>query len=169
MNLNSRLLFFTVSSVSALFFAVFGLLCMLISLSEFLGQMVIEFLQRHGISLFLVGFGSLAVGIFLFITLWRQSWRRTYSIRTGTRAITVDPSLIETCIKAYWGKRYPSSDIPCRVWVKKDILQISADLPETPLANQKSLLTEMERELQEFLAETIGYQRRLHFFISFGK
>lgn len=153
----------------ALFFLILGLLCVVVPLSEATRQLLIHFVQSQGLTLFLIGLGFLAIGGVILINLSINAKRRHYALRTGPLAVTVDVDLIHAYVKEYWSRRYPRSDIPFRISFPNKMIQISADLPDTPFLAQKSLLKEIERELQELLATYLGYQRPLRLLISFGE
>jgi len=161
-------LFQVITYLLALFFVILGLLCLIIPWSESMRHILITFLESNWITLFLFGVGFFTIGLVIMINL-ASSRRRHYSVRTGPLAISVDTTLVEAYLKEYFGSRYPNRDVACRVSVKKNCLQISADLPNVPSSIQRDLLKEIEQELQELLANSLGYCRSMRLFISFGE
>lgn len=164
-----HLFFLTISYILAVFFVILGVTCVIIPWSEPMRHALITFLQSNWITLFLGGIGFLAIGLALFINLSMSSRKRHYSLKIGPHTASIDATLVESYLKEYFTKRYPKREIPCRVSVKRETLQIAADLPDTPLEKQRELLQKVEKELQELLASTLGYKSSLRLFISFGE
>jgi hypothetical protein len=163
-----HLFFLMISYILALFFLTLGLLCAVIPWSDGMRALVLDFLQHNWVMLFLFGVGCLVVGMTILLNLSMSSRRRHYTVRTGPYLVAVDKDLVTSYLQAYFQGRYPKREIPCNVTIKSDRLQIAADLPTTPLEEQKSLLKKIENDLQELLAARLGYYRPLRLYISFG-
>lgn len=164
-----HLFFLMISYVLACFFVTLGLLCAVIPWSQAMRLLVLDFLQHNWIMLFLFGVGCLVVGVAILFNLSMSSRRRHYTVRTGPYLVSVDKDLVTSYLQEYFYGRYPKREIPCSVSIKSDRLQIAADLPKTPLEEQKSLLKKIENELQELFAARLGYSRPFRLFISFGE
>lgn len=164
-----HLFFQMISYLLALFFVMLGILCTVIPWSEPMRRVLVDFLEHGWATLFFIGVGCLVIGLAVLINLSISGSRRYYAIRTGPSTISIDKALIEAYLKEYFSGRYPKRDIPCRVMVKRNHLQIAADLPNTPLSGQRDLLKDIEKEIRELLSTNIGYDKSLRLFISFGQ
>ena len=86
---------------------------------------------------------------------------------SDNHAFYLEEGIFQDYLKSYWKQLFPKHDIPNYILLKKNKLQISADLPYVPEAQQKTLLNRIHRDLKHILTQILGYQQKYVISISF--
>lgn len=165
---STTLLYQLSSKLIALFFALFGLLIMVLPWYTPLYSMINELLVEHNLLVALVGLAIFSVGGMLLFSGWGKK-RRTYYVRCGNNSLALDLNCVETYLEHYWKKQFPKAVFSTNaVLTRKGELHLTADLPPLPFAQQKSFLEKAEREIASILATKLGYTQPFTLSVSFA-
>ena len=95
--------------------------------------------------------------------------RRCYThIRTGAQAVILDENVIQQYLEAYWLEQFPDTHVAYELSIRKNSIQIVADLPALPLSEQKQFLEKVKHDFSEyFWMRFLGYPHDVHLIASF--
>ena len=114
-----------------------------------------------GFSLVLLGFSLLSLAVYLH----RQ---RPLVLRMGPRSIEVNTQVINRYVAHYWKQVFPEQPVTTAVTLKGRELHIDAELPDTPLENQRRILQRAEHDLIELFAKVLDYHKDFVLSVHFG-
>lgn len=163
----TRYVYFAARCLIGIFFFLFGVLALVIPWSSHLGNAITQLMTQNAWIFSLAGLGisliGLAVLFFAFLKL-----RRSYiEIRTGDLNIILDENVVYQYLETYWKKQFPDSKIPFSLNVKKQSLQIFADLPPMPLTEQKIFLEKVNQDFSHLFGQVLGYPYDVQIFAHF--
>jgi hypothetical protein len=150
-----------------LFFILLGLIGIILPWSNAVRLAVIQFIQDEPLTLSLFGLSFILIGLALLTHLLMASKRHYYQVRSGDQSVTVDQSVIQQLVEAYWKERFPDRDIPCELRLKKNKIYLTADLPYLAANEQKPFLNQIKRELESHFKQLLGPQAEFNLFVSF--
>jgi predicted membrane protein len=156
-----------ITFIIALFFIVIGIFAILVQASSSIRSDVISFILDDTLFLALFGFISLLVGVAIVFYLLSSFRKRYHTVKSDAGAFYLDESLFQDYMENYWKQLFPNQNIPTHVNLKKNNVQITADLPFVPEAQQKELLSHIDRDLKEIFHEILGYKQNYVISISF--
>lgn len=153
----------------ALFFSLLGIFGFLIAFSSSIQTQLIALILDNFWSWCLFGLGFLMIGIAFFAYTFHACKKTYLSSKIGPHLTTVNEDVIHAYLHSYFEKLFPETPVSHRFFVKKNKIQIAADLPYVPEEQQKDLLKVIETDLFELFNETIGYHKQLELSLEFDK
>jgi hypothetical protein len=153
----------------AFFFLTLGIIIFLLPLSMAVRSGLLDFILNNTLGFTLFGLGFMAIGVLLCINLWVEFKKRYYYVSKGTHTVKVDETLVCQYLKTYWEQRYPQQEIPTRVTLKKNKIEISSTLPNIPEAEREALCIEVKNEVRELFNRVLDYSEDIALTISFKK
>lgn len=163
----NNIIYYITNVTVALFFIMFGVLCMLIPLLSPLRTLFVETVQERSVIIFLVGIIFSLLGMAYASYILINAKKRTYHIRKGKHLIDIDQKVIDTYIVNYLTHCFPNMDISHELIIKKKKIMISADLPYVPESEQPTLTEKIYEDISDILSEKIGYRGELYLSVSF--
>lgn len=152
----------------ALFFIALGVFGILVQSSDIIRSEVIGFIIEDTLFLSLFGFISIVVGIAIIFYLVSTFKKRYFKIKSkSNNAYFLDENIFQDCLKDYWKRLFPKQEIPNQVIIKKNKIQVIADLPYVPVEQQKELVTQIDRDLKDLFTKLLGYYQDYTISISF--
>lgn len=151
------------------FFLLTGLFSLILPWSSFLQNKTIQFILSQTLIFFLFGLGLTLIGVSILTYASLRSKRRYVSIRSGKQAISIDEELIQNYLENYWKEHFPKNHIPSYLTIKKNSLEIVADLPAIPQIEQKIFLEKVQQDFNELFGQVLGYPHDVHLTVSFLK
>jgi hypothetical protein len=157
-----------IAFIIALFFIMLGILGLLVQISDSIRSDVIGFIIEDTLILSLFGIACILIGCAIVFYLLTGFKKRYFKIRSkDNNAFYLDESLFQDYMKNYWKQLFPKQDVPNQVVLKKNKVLITADLPYVPEAQQKTLLSRIDRDLKEMFTRLLGYRQEYVISISF--
>ena len=163
-----RLLFSIISLVFTLLILALGVLAILIAWAPEFSNLIIQFLEEETLLLAWSGGTLIAIGIFLAVSLYMMNRRRYYHIRMGDLAAKVDEAVVDKYVSTYWKELFPGQEVACEVVVRKNRIEIIADLPHVPVDQQHDMAIRIEKDLKELFAQVLEYRNPFLFNVSFA-
>lgn len=163
----THLFYSLITVVIAFFFMLVGLVSLSLFFSTQMRTDFIQFVLEDHVLLPIFGLTLLAVGIGVLINSFFALRRKTYRISSGNYVTSLDENLFKQYLETYWKQKFPQKEVPCKVCLKRNKILVSADLPFTPVAEQKTLLSHIESDLSQILSQYLGYHRKYVINISF--
>lgn len=156
-----------ISFIIGSFFFIIGAFSIVLPWSTYLQNIVAQFILENTLILSLFGFGFTLIGISIVIYTILKTRHRYVQIRTGRMSLVLDENVIHQYLEAYWQKHFPKSHIPFSLSLKKNGIQIVADLPSLPLSEQKIFLERIKQDFSDLFGSILGYAYDVHFIASF--
>jgi len=119
------------------------------------------------VTCFLFGFGFIAIGIGLLANIIITSRHKYYHYTVKTFTVSVDETLIVQYLNFYWKELFPQEEIPCRVILTNNHLQVVAHLPGIEKEKQDDIVEQIKEDLRTLLDLTIGYNEEFELSLSF--
>lgn len=163
----SNFFYSLISFIVAIFFILLGIISVILPWSPGVRTMLVQFILEDSLLIFLSGFGLIVIGIALIIHAIFSFKRHYYVIRSDGKLLSIDESLFQDYLNSYWKQLFPNLEVPNRVEIKKNKIYIYADLPDTPLPQQKTLLERIENDLSEIFIRIFGYRNEFIISVSF--
>lgn len=163
----TNIIYSFITIIIALFFIVFGTLTLLLPWSETIRTTVIAFIQENSWPWNLFGLAFVLIGLALAAYTLLTSRHKYFKTKVGLNETVVSDAVIQDYLQSYWEKLFPRKEIPSRFNLKKNKIQIYADLPYIAHEEQKDLLKKIELDLSECLRDTLGFRKTLELNISF--
>lgn len=160
----SHLFYSLINFVNALFFILIGVVGIVIPWSINVRTLLTRFIFEDSLAISLFGFAFFIIGLAMFINILLNMKRRHYRISSLNATTTVDEAVIQEYLNTYWKQLFPENDIPCHLYLKKNIIHIAVDLPYLPIQEQKPLLERIRQDLIGIFAKVLGYKEE--FFLS---
>ncbi|KIC71875.1 hypothetical protein DB44_CW00480 [Candidatus Protochlamydia amoebophila] len=164
-----RFFYVAISFIFGAFFFVVGVFSIALPWSELLQNAIIRFLTENTLILSLFGLGFALIGLSIFIYTAISTKHRYTFIKTGNRSISIDENLIEQYLKSYWKEQFSQSEVPFQLMIRKNFLQVAADLPAMPEEDQKNVLEKINRDFSYLFGEVLGYPHEVHLIASFNR
>lgn len=162
-----RFFYLTFSFIFGAFFLIIGLFGIVLPWSTYLQKATTNLVLNHTLILSLFGLGFALAGISIFVYAIINAGKKFVYIRTGSRSVQLDEALIEQCLQQYWKKQFPGKQIPFYTTIRKQTIQIVADLPALPEADQDAILERVKKDFAELFGEMLGYPNEVHFIAHF--
>ncbi len=156
-----------ISSFTALFFILLGLVGIIIPWSPSIRTNFVQFILNESLLLSLFGLISIFIGLAIAASLLINAKRKYYYIRSGEHAISVDEAVIQQYLDVYWKELFPGSDIASRLVLKNNKIHISVDLPTLPIGRQQLILEKIKQDLRSKFADLLGYHNEFFLTSSF--
>lgn len=156
-----------ITLVIALFFIGLGLIGVLIQASSNIRADVITFILEDHLFILISAIASLLIGAAIIFYVITGFGKRYHQIKSDKGSFYLDESLFEDYMKNYWKQLFPKQEVPNHVLVKKNKVQITADLPYVPENQQKALLARIDRDLKDIFHRLLGYKQEYVISISF--
>jgi hypothetical protein len=154
----NKFFFSLLSFLLALFFVLIGLVCLIFPWSQTMKNEVISFILNNSTAIFLLGFGLFVIGIARICFIISGMKRSYFHLRSGSRPIWIDESLIQNYLDNYWKTLFPFSAVSNRVVLKRNKIYLMADLPYVPISEQKELIHKIKTDLSDMFALILGYK-----------
>lgn len=154
--------------VIGLFFLLLGLIAIILPWSIGLRTDVVLFFLENSIAISLFGFGFFLIGIGMLVNFYLSSRRSSYRLHSK-QPVVIDQRIMEQYLTSYWKQLFPQQEIPTQLFLRKNRLKITADLPYVPLLEQKPLVEQIEKDLQEIFSNLLGYSESFALALSFAK
>lgn len=162
-----NLLYNFISFVFAAFFLLLGVLAVILPWSTAVRTDLVSFILENSLAISLFGFAFLIIGGFILISLLLRLRKRYYYLRVNQYAITVDETIIQHYLEEYWKKKFPQSEIPNRLILKRNKIKIVADLPYRPKEERKQSIATIQNDLKDLLQQIFGYSQSFKLRLSF--
>jgi hypothetical protein len=163
----SNFLYYLASFIIALFFILFGIISFFLPETEEGLRAVSHFLLQNTWLTYLCGFLFITIGIAILANIKLNIKKNYYHIKAGSHLTELDEKIFEQYLDTYWKELFPKLEVPSRAEIKKNKLYISAELPSIPLNEQKTLLQQIEKDLNEILIKYLGYHQEYIISINF--
>lgn len=153
--------------VIGIFFLILGIFGTVIPWSPSMKEITANFFLENTLILFLFGLGFLLIGLSLLIYTFINLRHRYIHIKTGNHALLLDEAIVQHYLETYWKKHFPDTHVPFQIAVKKNSLQITAELPSMPLTDQKQFLEQVKEDFSDIFGNILGYPHDVNLFASF--
>ncbi|MFI0434964.1 MAG: hypothetical protein ACH350_04445 [Parachlamydiaceae bacterium] len=157
----------TISFIVGSFFFILGGFGVILPWSAHLQHTTSQFILKNTLILSLFGLGFVLIGFSIIIYTFLKTRRRYIQIRTGDLQIVLDKNVIHQSLETYWEKHFPSTHIPFQLNLNKHSLEIIAEMPSFPIAEQKILLEEIKRDFIDLFGRVLGYPYNVSLIASF--
>lgn len=162
-----NILYSLISLVVALFFIVLGVMSMILLFSPFVRSSLVKFILENSVMIFLFGFCFLVIGVAIVAYIIIGAKKRHYYIKSNNHSIYISEDVFQQYLDSYWKQLFPNQEVPNQVELKKEKIQITAELPFVPIPEQKKIITRIERDLSELFNRLIGYRKEYVLSLSF--
>lgn len=162
-----RFFYLTISFIIGAFFLAIGIINLVLPWSTRMKDEIVRFIWEDTLILPLFGLGLISIGLSIIIYTFISSRHRYLHIKTGSRSVVVDENVIQNYLEAYWQEQFPNSHIPSHFKVKKDSIQIVADLPYLPQPEQKDFLERVSHDFKDIFGRLLGYHQEIQLIASF--
>lgn len=160
--------FYTLSSfLVATLFLIIGAVTITMPWIPEVHATVLSFLVEQTLALSLFGFLLILIGIAILFYLALMRSEKVFYIKKGTHSISVDHKVLEGHLDAYLKELFPSDEVPHQLFIRKQRILISADLPYRPKKEQQSLSEKMYDDLVHLLEDQFNCTKDLYLSISF--
>lgn len=156
-----------ISFLIAIFFILLGLIGVLIPWSENVRAEVITLINEHSIAISLFGLSFMTIGIAVMANIIINSKTSYHHFTLGKNFVSVDESIIQRYLNEYWKELFSGQEIPHRITLKDNKINITADLPYLQQQQQGILLAKIEQELTELFSDILGYRQQFSLSVSF--
>jgi len=163
----SNFFYYLVSFIIAIFFIFFGIISFFLPETEEGLKNLAGFILQNTWLTYVFGFLFIIIGVAILINIKLNVKKQYYKIKAGNRLTLLDEKIFEQYLDTYWKELFPKIEIPSRATIKNNKLYITADLPAVPLSEQKTLLQQVESDLNEILIKYLGYHQEYIINISF--
>lgn len=168
MNFKFRRFFsLSVSFILGTFFCLVGIIGLILPWSPSLQNSLTNLIHHHTLILSLFGLGGVFIGLSLVIYAIFNTGRRYVAIRIGAKSVTLDENLIHQYLESYWKKKFPNQQILFYFSIRKKSIQIVADLPFVPEAEQDQFLEKIRDDFSYLFDDLMGYPNDIHFVAHF--
>lgn len=149
------------------FFFIFGAFGIFLPWSTYLQSVITQFILHNTLIISLFGLGFVLSGLSLIIHTLLKTRYRYMQIRTGHFSVALDEKIIYQYIDLYWQKIFPYTQVSFELTLKKNELEIVAELPSLPLIEQKNLLEQIKLDFSDMFGRILGYPHDVHLIASF--
>jgi len=160
--------YYLASFVVALFFICIGIMFCFLPDSQAKIDTLTQFMLQNPWLSYLGSILFIAMGAAILINIKLNLKKQSYKIRTGGLLACLDERIFEQYVDTYWKDLFPKNQVTSHVTIRKNKLHIEADLPYVPLSEQKPLLEQIEKDLNEILIKYLGYTQEYLISINFN-
>lgn len=151
-----------ISFLLGVFFFLIGLFSIILPWSSFLQQAATDLIVNHTLILSLFGIGLALMGISIAVYAILNISRRYAYIKIGERSVSLDETLIKQYLQDYWTKKLPNVQVPFYLSIRKNSIQIVADLPPMAEEVQDSFLEKIQNDFSDLFDKRLGYPNEVH-------
>ncbi len=151
----------------AIFFILLGIIGILIPWSSTIRGEVIDSIAEHSVAISLFGLSFIAIGIAVVMNILLSSKTSYYQFIVGKNHVYVDEAIIQSYLREYWKEIFSGQEIPNRITLKGNKINVVVDLPYVEPQQQTQLLDKIQRELTEIFDDMLGYRQQFHLSVSF--
>jgi len=156
-----------ISFLIAIFFILLGVIAILIPWSTNIRHEVIGTIAEHSIAISLFGLCFLAIGVAVVVNILLASKPKYYQFTIGNNFVYIDEKIVQRYLSEYWKELFAGHEIPNRITLKNNQIDVVADLPYVPPAQQEELLTKIQNELTDLFSDLLGYRQQFNLSVSF--
>lgn len=157
----------TIRFILGLFFLLVGLFSVALPWSDAPKQALIQLINEETLMLSLFGLGFTLIGVSILIYIFLHTSHRYIQMRIGSRAVTLDENVIHQYLNTYWKEHFPKHHIPSHLIIKKEAIQIIANLPSLSEDKQSAFLEKMKKDFADIFGRILGYSDEIHLIVSF--
>lgn len=157
----------TAVSISVFILLFFSCLLWLVLLSDTAKNWVVSLIFTQNFLLFVLALCFSSFSLMFVRYLKKNSKKRYIQLEFGKHQTTIYQDIIHKHLENFWKTLFPESSINSEVKFQKNSIEVIAELPEVPVAQQRDMLGKIEHELQEFLQTQFGYYKEFLLTISF--
>lgn len=168
--MNFNMLHFIYSLISfliAIFFILLGIIGILIPWSANVRQEVISLISEHSLGISIFGLSFIAIGIAVVVNILLSSKTSYYQFTVGKSHVYIDETVVQHYLTEYWKELFLGQEIPNRITLKNNRIDVTADLPYVQPSQQEELLIKIQNELTELFSDLLGYRQQFHLSVSF--
>lgn len=151
----------------ASFFLVLGAIGLSLPWSAGLQLTLLHFFTSNWIVFSLMNLSLVVIGLSVLALLFSGIQRKTFHIRFGKKGLSIHRDVVQNYLETYWKRIFPHHEVPFRFVIKRQIIQIYADLPYTPENQQEVLMEKIQQDCNEIFFNVIGYQNDIDLSLSF--
>jgi hypothetical protein len=163
----SNLLYSLSSFLISIFFILLGVVCLLIMGSPGIRADIIQFILEDSVMIALFGFFLTLIGLAIFVNIILNMKPRFYRLKCNKNPLFISEGVFQEYLNAYWKELFPAQNIASHVQLRKNKIQIHAELPYVPEDQQEKLLKRVENDLSSLFNRTFGYSKDYFLSISF--
>ncbi len=156
-----------ISFLTAIFFILLGIIGILIPWSSNIRQEVINLIADHSIAISLFGLSFIAIGVAVAVNILLSSKPKYYQFTVGKNFVYIDEKIVQRYLSEYWKELFAGQEIPNRITLKNNQIDVVADLPYVNPDQQEELLTKIQNELTDLFSDLLGYHQQFHLSVSF--
>ena len=162
-----RFFYCAVSFIMGSFFFVVGIFILALPWSSSLRTIATKFITENTTVFSLFGLGFALMGLSIGIYAFLRTRHRYVQILIKHNSFTLDETMIRQYLEAYWHKQFPQSQTFFDLTLKKQAIQIAADLPFIPIAEQHEILEQIKDDFSDLFGRVLGYPYDVHLIASF--
>lgn len=151
-----------ISFILGIFFFLIGIFGIILPWSSFLQRAATDLIVNHTLILSLFGIGFTLMGISIAAYAILNISRRYAYIKLGNRSVALDEALIKQYLQDYWKRKFPSAQVPFYMSIRKNSIQIVADLPPMPEGEQDQFLEKIQNDFSDLFDRRLGYPNEVH-------
>jgi hypothetical protein len=163
----NHFLYSSITLCMALFFALLGLIGVLLPWSEAFRGLAVKLILDYTLLMFLFGLSCLCIAFATAFNIIINMKRRYYHFKVAGGNVSVDSELLQNYLHTYLKELFPQSEIPYQLALKKNKIHITLDLPYIEPSKQSELLKRIQTELKQLLTSFMGYHHHFHLAASF--
>lgn len=149
------------------FFCLIGIFGVTLPWSPSFQQAATNLIMNHTLILSLFGLGLVLIGLSIIVYAVFNLGHRYAYIKIDNRSISIDENLIEQYLQNYWKKNFPQHQIPFYMSIKKNSIQIVADLPPVAEPEQDQFLEKIREDFSHLFSGILGYPNEIYFIAHF--
>lgn len=163
----ARFISLGVSFIFGAFFLIAGILGIIFPWSAYIRTAIVEFLLEDYLILPLFGLGLILIGISLIIYTFYSTKRKYIQIKSSHHSVTIDENLVSHYLDTYWQDLFPNNLVPSKFRIKKNAIEIIADLPYVNEETRDSLLKQIQNDFNDIFGRILGYSQQIILIASF--
>lgn len=156
-----------ISFLIALFFILLGVIGVLIPWSSSVRAEVVNLISQHYVGISLFGLSFIAIGVAVVVNILLSSRTSYYQFTVGKNHVFIDEAIVRRYLTEYWKELFSGQEIPNRITLKGNKIDVVADLPYVQPAQQAELLAKIQKELTDLFGDLLGYHQQFHLSLSF--
>lgn len=133
-------------------FLVLGLLCLAVPYSYLVRYHLLEFIFDHAPFVALLGLAFFGMAFYIILSAISTARHSSVAIQTGPMSIVIQEAVIRKYLEQYWKTKFPDTHVPFQIKFKKKAIQISANLPNTPIEKEQ-----IREDLIDIFGRLLGY------------
>ncbi|MDR3624974.1 MAG: hypothetical protein P4L16_07545 [Chlamydiales bacterium] len=145
-----------------------GVAILMIPLTEQFRESLMHLIDSRSIDL--VIFGSLVAlfGLFLMVLLFFAYKRHVLVLTMGSKLkVSVDEKALQKYVGEYWKELFPKMDVHSTLYVRRNQIYITADIPSSKSTDYEHLLQKIEEGLADLFEKYFQYTDEFHLNVSF--